>query len=872
MPLFYNFAPADYGHKGKVWSIDSAPNGIIYMAADKGLLEFDGQAWNSFKGSKGFTRSLLVINDSLIYTGSDHDFGRWQKDVYQQWQYQSLYPYQELVQEVVEEFWQVHRLKEDIIFVSSQHLYVATAKELLQVAAPYKITKSWQIAGAVFVSDEQKGLFRFDGRSLQPVFVYPPDDPLQIEGLYQDQDRLVLATRNAGLLRYEENTFTPIHPELSGYLEEAKIFSFEEIGEDRLAFGTVLSGLFITDRAGRIIHQINKNKGLLNNTVLSQYYSPGGQLWLGLDYGISSLDLHSPFTAFYDNRGAVGAASSALLLPPHFYLGTNQGLYHSSWAALDNSSASFSFQLLPKTAGQVWTMEKVGEQLLIGHDKGLFLVEGNLVKQLDSRQGVWDILPYKDYLLTGNYNGIAIFEKVGDTWKFLRKMAHIAGSCNQLLMEADSILWINIPNYGVVRTLLDQNLIPINRQLFSSETFQGEEFFLQQSPSGIQLQTDAFLYTYQPQKQTFIEELMLPHPLEAILDKPTAKQQARALDTSYVFYPLQNGFLLQHTARVSLSAELISQLVIRKTVCFNTHEKQAIRQGSRIPFSHNNVRIEYIVPHADPTVWYQYRTNRGDWSTWTKDTKIELLGLRAGKHLVEIRTKIAASVSEPISTYFFVAPPWYQTRLAYACYFLLAALIIFLLIQRWTKSLRKQERQMALQKQKALGEQAEKHQQQLLLLEQERLAAENRQVKQELKSKTIELAVKAKENEEKNRLLIALKEKMEAAQAKPNQSKMNWRDIERLLDAHLDSDDKTFEIQMDELHQDFLRALKKQFPNLSRNDLRLCVYLKIGISSKEIAEIFNIQPSSFYISRSRLRKKLNLEPEQKLYDFLNTVE
>ena len=73
---------------------------------------------------------------------------------------------------------------------------------------------------------------------------------------------------------------------------------------------------------------------------------------------------------------------------------------------------------------------------------------------------------------------------------------------------------------------------------------------------------------------------------------------------------------------------------------------------------------------------------------------------------------------------------------------------------------------------------------------------------------------------------------------------------------------------MDELHQDFFKKLKDKFPGLSNNDLRLCAYLKIGLNSKEIADILNIQPSSAYISRSRLRKKLNLGVDEDLHDFL----
>jgi AraC family transcriptional regulator, chitin signaling transcriptional activator len=73
---------------------------------------------------------------------------------------------------------------------------------------------------------------------------------------------------------------------------------------------------------------------------------------------------------------------------------------------------------------------------------------------------------------------------------------------------------------------------------------------------------------------------------------------------------------------------------------------------------------------------------------------------------------------------------------------------------------------------------------------------------------------------------------------------------------------------MDELHQELFKKLKEQFRGFSINDLRLCAYLKIGLNSKEIAEIMNIQPSSAYISRSRLRKKLNLGVDEDLHNFL----
>ena len=140
-----------------------------------------------------------------------------------------------------------------------------------------------------------------------------------------------------------------------------------------------------------------------------------------------------------------------------------------------------------------------------------------------------------------------------------------------------------------------------------------------------------------------------------------------------------------------------------------------------------------------------------------------------------------------------------------------------------------------------------------------------------VKEKTIQLAKKAKEDDDKNRLLHVLKEKLQCAQANPSKSPMIQKEISRLLETYFEEENKTFEIQMDELHQEFFKKAAKKYPQLSIYDLRLCAYLKIGITSSEIAEILNVQPSSIYVSRSRLRKKMKLDPEEDLFQKLNTI-
>lgn len=202
-------------------------------------------------------------------------------------------------------------------------------------------------------------------------------------------------------------------------------------------------------------------------------------------------------------------------------------------------------------------------------------------------------------------------------------------------------------------------------------------------------------------------------------------------------------------------------------------------------------------------------------------------------------------------------------------YIFLLLLAVYLIRSWQKKSLKKQKHELLIKQENSLREQAEKHKQEILQLEQERLQAEYDELKHQLKTKTIELANKAKDNEEKNKLILSLKESCEKALKNLYISKMKLSEMQRILDSYLSVEDRTIEIQMDELHQDFFRKLKERFPGLSGNDLRLCAYLKIGLNSKEIADLLNIQPSSSYISRSRLRKKLNLNADEDLYGFLN---
>ncbi len=871
VPLIDRYVPEQYGAAGKVWAIGSAANGLVYFASDQGLLEFDGRNWQLFPGSKGFTRSLLTDSDSVLYSGADKDFGQWHRNAWQHFEYRSLYPFRESTKGLNEEFWGVHRSGEELVFVSFDNLYVYTDQQLTKIAAPSRFTESFLVDDRIYLADEKDGLFTFDGLTLTPLFRYPAA-PLQIVGVQKSNDGLLVVTRNQGLFRYHEGALTALDREVSPYLVRDQVFCFTPIDDTHYAFGTILNGVYITDRKGHIIQHVNKQKGLPNNTVLSLHYSRQGKLWLGLDFGIAAIHLWSDLSYVLDYEGRFGTSRTALLQDSLFYLGTNQGLYVIEWERLQNDARSTRFTLIPGSAGQVWTLERIDGAVLCGHDKGLFRVAGKTLTPIHDEPGVLAIQPLGDrHLLTGNYNGVSLFRSTATGWSFVRKLPPIQGACYDLAVVDDDTLWVNIPNYGVIRASLGEPYAITEQRIYPADEFTGELPKLVRDTNGIGVQTSLNFYRYRPGRQAF-EAVELPPAPRRIRNRLPGAYRPKQLGPAYAFFPAYNGFALQNTGR-SDQPPPGYPLVIRSLAAFNNDTIQTIAPRAQIPYALNNVRIHYIVPQQEQ-VLYRYRLDNqtSTWSDWSPRAHVDFLALREGPYRLDVEAKVQDQVLASRSVAFFIAPPWYRTGWAYGGYLLLAGLLFYgnFLWQRGR--LRRQRMQLLEQEQESLRRQAANYQQDRLVQERQALEADLKATKQQLRGKTIELAKKAKENQDKNRLLRNLQEKIAALQRDSALPKSRWGPVQRLVESAVEETDETFNIQLEELHEDFLAQLQSRYPELTTYDLRLCTYLKTGLSTREIAGIMNVLPSSVNVSRSRLRKKLQLDSREDLFKFLNSIE
>ena len=137
----------------------------------------------------------------------------------------------------------------------------------------------------------------------------------------------------------------------------------------------------------------------------------------------------------------------------------------------------------------------------------------------------------------------------------------------------------------------------------------------------------------------------------------------------------------------------------------------------------------------------------------------------------------------------------------------------------------------------------------------------NEQLEQENKSKGRELAVSTMSIIKKNELLNTIKGELVLLE-----DKELILPVIKVIDKSLSQTDdwEFFQEAFNNADKDFLQKVKHLYPILTPNDLRLCAYLRLNLSSKEIAPLLNISHKSVEIKRYRLRKKMNLSSSDNL--------
>ncbi len=302
------------------------------------------------------------------------------------------------------------------------------------------------------------------------------------------------------------------------------------------------------------------------------------------------------------------------------------------------------------------------------------------------------------------------------------------------------------------------------------------------------------------------------------------------------------------------------------------HQKELI-----VPYRLNDVSIRFssAAYEATGSTEFSFRL-RGfdrDWSQWNRLTYKEYTNLPEGKYVFEVRSRVAGGAADEVYSFpFEVLPPFHRTTTAYIFYVILLILIVVgnvivlqTRIARSVSEAREKHEQELLEQERLFREQA-------LIAEKEIVNLRNEGLQKEVEHKNKELANTTLHLIHKNKILNAIK----ATLVQINDVNLSSRkkdEIETLVgrinrELRNERFQKLFDETFDQVHDDFLTRLKALHPELTPRELRLCAFLRMNLSTKEIAPLMNISVRGVEIGRYRLRKKLNLERDENLIDYL----
>lgn len=911
-PYIINFSKDKYGADNKNWSIGQDEKGMMYFGNDVGLLEFDGVSWTLNSQPNKTIRSLSVLSHNLVFTGSYEEFGRWDRDISGNLTYTSLSS--DLDKSVFknDDFWKIWATDEYVYFQSFSSIFIYDYKTVERIPFENGILFLTKVRDEYWVSEMKGGIFRLQGKTFELIpgsEIFQHTDVRVI--LPYLTDKYLIGTATQGIYIYDGNSFTPWNKELSEVMSLVDLNCGLLTSHDTYVFGTIIDGIYEVNKAGEVINHISADNTLQNNTVLSLFEDNLGNIWAGLDRGISYIQYLPKMSYYVDPRGNIGSTYDAIIWNEKLLLGTNQGVFHVDINELTKSNTLSNMKLIEGSQGQVWSFFVDEGRLLCCHNRGLKEILKNMTIA-DSNlltTGIYSMtkarFKEKNILFLSAYTSLRIKEKEKD---LIYDVNAIKEPIINTQVDHLENVWLEHFNKGVYRCRLADDLqtfesikyfggdsndgLPYKLSIFKVRErvvlLGDSKFFIYDDISDSIVPNDRlnncfgqvkdlrrivhiqgslywaltgstiYKFSYDGYNANIIESYDIGARNLSLIN---AYEHISILNDSVNLICLDNGFLLYDNKTNSgnvfkeLDAPSLKSLETR-----NIDGKVTFRnyiQEEKIPYTYNTITISFLAKNALSSNYsFQYMLEGVDkkWSHPQKINHVSYARLPEGDYLFKVRTVDNLGNFSKATTYRFeVLSPWYTSIWAYLVYVLLIAGMMLLI---WTMILRRY-RNIHLMK--------------IRNRETKRLRRKNVELQQVVKEKNAELFTQTFFAIRRNELLLKIKDEIEIFYRKQNNKNLAplFNKVNALLNDNMNTEEdwKMFLINFEQKHGDLFKKLKETYPQLTSNDLRLCACLKLNFDSKDIASLMNVSVRAVENSRSRLRKKLDIPSQQSLNDF-----
>lgn len=929
LPKVTSYTTIDYKGGTQNWGIAQDNNGVLYFANNEGLLTFNGTYWKLYPTfQKTIVRSVKIDRRGRIFIGGQDEIGYFYPDKNGSLTYRSLKSLIPKNENHFADVWNIE-IRGDEVFFRTVNKIFRLADHKIDVFTSVHWEYMGIVNKEIFAQDLNAGLKVFknnqwivrcnDKRIISSVIT----SILPYKG-----DTLMISTLKEGLFLLKGEQLIRLQTKNDQVYANDRINSGLQINSNLYALGTTSSALLIVNKLGNIERQFSYAEGLNNNNIRSILLDQHQNLWLGLDDGIAYIAFNSAIKHIYPDRNRQVSSYASRIFDKQLYVGTSNGVFatplHMEQEDLSNSTGKFNE--VAHTKGQTWGLAEINEHLLLAHEDGAFVIGKGGASQIYNGLGTWLFNSLakeglRNNLVAGTYTGLQLIH-------FENGVPSSKGTLSALneplrFMAVDqqlNAIWASHPYRGVYKLDLSPDRQKVVKTTLLTQkdglplTLYNYVFKIK---NRIVVATADGIYEYNIGKKRFypstffrpiFKNLSIQYLTEdqegniwfistkkvGVVDFKEKSKQGKftivefpELTTKILagfehIYPYNDHNIFiggnkglihidykKYAANIYQPNVLLGQIrLLDKTdsVVFGGYFTKENPKKLKLSYAYNSLHFEYASTlfEQKENIEYSYRLKGFDeeWSAWSGKSEKDYTNLPEGNYtfMVKARNNLG-NESKPIFYPFSIAPAWYRSTLAYIIYFGLFTYLIYLLIKIQEKQ--HQDQQAKLRQKHQL--EMERNEQQITKLQKKQLEAEVEFKNKELATTTMHLVQRGKLLSKIGDELLPLVE-----QTTSKESANDLKKVIRLLNEakRLDNDWDHFAIHFDQVHANFLSNLKEKYPNLSPSDLKLSAYLKLNLSSKEIAQLLNITPRAVEVSRYRLRKKLGLKPDVNLFDFL----
>ncbi|MDR0938942.1 MAG: transcriptional regulator [Mediterranea sp.] len=904
------------------WQIAAYDDRWVYFANQNGILQYNGNAWNLLPLHNGqATRSVTPSRRTgRIYVGGISEFGYYTVAPNGSLGYTCMSDSVSREMRFIGNVWNIHEMG-DALYVQGDNRFLRYedgAYTAIDVGC--KVDCSALLGGILYAGTE-RGVKILVGGKFIPLNGAGFLDDKRIRGFVATPRGTVVVTASHGLYLCDGVSCVPYVTGVESFLVQGEVFCAATAG-GKMALGTIQRGVVVVDMATGEAEYYNENNGLQNNTVLSLAFDSVGNLWTGTDNGIDYIFLSSPLSTLYPLHDSYGTGYAALSDERGIYLGTSRGLYLLPASAGQVDEAADP-RLVRGSGGQVWSLRRIGSRVFCFHDRGVFLVEPDGLRRVGDVNGAWTGQMAGDdpeTMFVGGYDGLYVLRHAAGRWTSWRVLG-MSDSFRFFEQESRRVLWMSDPTH-CFRVELDSTMTRFvaQTQFDAPGDLPGRQIRVHRVDGQVCFSTTSGFYRFDYPSQRMVPARKLNDRLggatfyyylvqrgdklfglkrDAVSVADGMRDSVRnisfgipqielvpegerlaVLSDSSVVVPFYRGFLVaSYSDRVPSITHRVNIFSVYTTQPSDSllYTANFLGRTGRptIDYRHRFVRVEFGLssfPDNEEAL-YQYRLDDNEWSAPGTATTKEYT-LEEGDYRFEVRASFSDGTVSADSFSFRVLPPWYRTNLAFTIYLVLLALLLAGLYKWDDTRVRRKNDLIAREKDKEIR----KVEHESLLKEERITRLEKEKLERDLQYKSQEMANLMINFTQKNEMLSEIKSELHKVMSvvrADNEKEIRQRllVVGNKIDLSTNSTEvlRRIEKEFDLVHDNFMTRLQERHPQLSFNERMMCAYLKMNLTSKEIAPLFNFSVRGVETMRYRLRKKLGLEREANLLDYLNGI-